>query len=196
MSVVDHFNIYRRILDDVLERVDTASLTLAHTMLIATIEKKMPTLVMGNGGSAAISDHLACDHGKGITYDTKFSNYVISLPSNVALLTAIANDIGYDSVFSFQINQMNFQDATVVGISASGSSPNVVNGFKAARQKQYKTIAMVGFDGGTVLKENLADCIIHVPSSNYGIVEDAHQIIMHTLSQTIRKNFCTGPIKL
>lgn len=196
MNVVEYFNIYRNILSDALEKVDQQALALAHTILQATIESKSPTLVMGNGGSAAISDHLACDHGKGITHDTMFKNYVISLPSNAALLTAIANDIGYEEVFSFQIKQMSFTDATVVSISSSGSSPNIINGLKAAREKQYKTIAMVGFDGGAVLRDCLADCIIHVPSTNYGVVEDCHQIVMHTLSQTIRMSHKTGPIKL
>lgn len=196
MNVNAHFNLYKSILADSLDRISLTSLTLAHTILEATIEKKMPTIVMGNGGSASISDHFGCDHGKGVTYDTDLNNYVISLPSNVALITAIANDIGYDQIFSFQLKQMAYADATVVGISASGSSPNIVNGLKVAREKQYKTIAMVGFDGGTIVKENLADCILYVPSTNYGVVEDCHQILMHTLAQTTRLKYKNGPIKL
>lgn len=196
MIIENYLKFYKDILVDALGNVSSTSLSLAYEMLFANVEKKLPTIVMGNGGSAAISDHFACDHGKGITYDTPFTNYVISLPSNVALLTAIANDIGYEEVFSFQIRQMNYVDAVVVGISSSGSSPNIVKGLQAARQKKYKTIAMVGFDGGEIKKGNLADCIIHVPLSNYGVVEDSHQIIMHVLAQSIRKNNCVGPIKL
>jgi phosphoheptose isomerase len=143
---------------------------------------------MGNGGSAAIADHLACDCGKGTSYDTHMSAVVHSLPSNVAMLTAIANDIGYEQVFAFQIQQLPPNKGLVIAISSSGNSPNIIAGLRAAMLRDIPTIAMVGFDGGKVCREILGEVIIHVPWHNYGIVEDAHQSIMHVLSQTIKIN--------
>ena len=185
-NAADFFVMYKNEIGLALDRVDPIALNVACQMILEHIHASNPIFSMGNGGSAALSDHLACDHGKGITYNTDFKNYVVSLPSNGSLITAIANDIGYDSIFSFQLEQQHTTKGLVIGISASGSSPNIVKGFEIAKTKGLNTIAMVGFDGGVVKKRSLADCIIHVPAFNYGIVEDCHQMIMHTLSQTIR----------
>jgi phosphoheptose isomerase len=185
-DAAEFFQLYKNEIGMALDRVDPIFLNVACRMILEHISAGNPIFSMGNGGSAAISDHLACDHGKCITYNTHMKNYVISLPSNGPLLTAIANDIGYEEVFAFQLQQQHSQKGLVIGISSSGSSPNIVRGFEAAKERGYNTIALVGFDGGKVKKQNLADCIIHVDAFNYGMVEDCHQMIMHTLSQTIR----------
>lgn len=145
-----------------------------------------PILVMGNGGSAAIAEHFVCDLWKGVKQDCKNYTNVINLGSNQALLTAVANDFGYEHVFSFQIESCHSRRAVAIAISSSGNSPNIIRGLRAANDKGYTTIALVGFDGGMVVKENLADHILHVNSNNYGIVEDLHSAIMHSLIQWIR----------
>lgn len=185
-NAADLFGMYKNQISMALDSVEPRLLNVAYEMIMNSINAGNPIFSMGNGGSAAISDHLACDHGKGVTFNTKLKNYVISLPSNGSLLTAIANDIGYDEVFSFQLQQQHATKGLVIGISSSGSSPNIVRGFEKARERGYTSIALVGFDGGKVREKMLADCIIHVKAFNYGIVEDCHQMIMHTLSQTIR----------
>lgn len=185
-NAADLFGMYKNQISLALDTVQPAALNVAYQMIMNSIQDDNPIFSMGNGGSAAISDHLACDHGKGVTCNTNFKNYVVSLPSNGALLTAIANDIGYDEVFAFQLQQQRARKGLVIGISSSGSSPNIVRGFEAAKEKGYSTIALVGFEGGKVKERSLAECIIHVKAFNYGVVEDCHQAIMHTLSQTIR----------
>lgn len=138
----------------------------------------------GNGGSAAISDHLVCDCVKGVACDTKFYPRIVSLNSNGPMITAIANDIGYEEVFSKQLEWAGMIDELLIVISSSGKSPNVVNALKTAKKIGMMSIAIVGFTGGPC--KDLADCCIHIPSNNYGVVEDASQAIMHYISQEIR----------
>lgn len=143
--------------------------------------------IMGNGGSAASADHWVCDYMKGINEDTKTFPAVkaISLVSNGPLVTAIANDIGYEHIFSRQLDyyRPNPEDV-ILAISASGNSSNIINGLYKARESGAKTIALTGFDGG--LASTIADISIIVPSHNYGVVEDIHMMILHSISQRIR----------
>lgn len=183
---------YQSMLNQALDSVDVEVLENVKDLLLAYGRNNREILTIGNGGSADISDHWSCDHTKGIQTDTVFNTSVRNLASNMGLVTAIANDIGYDEIFSKQIDWCNRDKVLVIATSSSGSSPNIVKGLLKAKEKQYDTIAFVGFDGGTVLKQQLADHIIHVNSDNYGIIEDSHQILMHVLAQYIRKNYWTG----
>lgn len=184
---------YQQMINDALNTVDELIVKRVNESLELCYERRYPVLVIGNGGSAAIGDHWSCDHMKGVREDTGRFADVRNLGSNMAVMTAISNDIGYDEVFARQIKWCSSDFALVVAISSSGSSPNIVKGLKQAREEEFATVALVGFDGGKVLKERLADHIIHVNANNYGVVEDCHQIIMHTLAQNIRKKKCKDP---
>ena len=140
----------------------------------------------GNGGSAAIANHLQCDHLKGVRTDTDLSPRVSSLSSNVELLTAIANDIGYNEVFTYQLQSQASPGDVLIVISSSGRSPNVVEALRWARQHDVRTIALTGFGGGDA--KNTAEVAIHVDCTNYGIVEDLHQSVMHVLAQYVRQS--------
>lgn len=143
--------------------------------------------LMGNGGSAAIADHWVCDYMKGINEDTKIfpTAKAISLASNGPLVTALANDLGYETIFTAQLEYYRCQeDDVVIAISASGNSKNVVNGLRRAKGLGATTIALTGFTGGDAAK--MADISVHVPCSNYGIVEDCHMMVLHAISQRIR----------
>lgn len=179
---------YKNMINEALDSVDERVLDRIKQSLILCMERSYPILTFGNGGSAAIAEHWSCDHTKGIRDDVRSFPNVTNLGSNMSLMTAIANDISYDEVFSKQIEYHSSEFATVIAISSSGSSPNIVKGLKQAREKDFATIAFVGFEGGTILKERLADHIIHVKSNNYGVVEDCHHILMHVLAQSIRKS--------
>lgn len=179
---------YQAMINAGLDSVDPVAVNHVRNVLFSAAENNWPILVMGNGGSAAIGDHWSCDYSKGISEDTNKRMNVRNLGSNMSIMTAIANDIGYDQVFSKQI-EWSDEAALVLAISSSGSSPNIVNGLRKAEEKELPTVALVGFDGGEVLKRGLADFIIHVKSNNYGVVEDCHQIIMHTIAQNIRSQY-------
>lgn len=184
---------YQAMINAGLDSVDSVALNHVRNVLFSAAENNWPILVMGNGGSAAIGDHWSCDFSKGISEDTNKRMNVRNLGSNMSIMTAIANDIGYDQVFSKQIEWCK-EEAMVLAISSSGSSPNIVNGLKKAEEREMPTIALVGFDGGEVLRRGLADFIIHVKSNNYGVVEDCHQIIMHTIAQNIRTQYKTKDV--
>lgn len=148
-------------------------------------------VVFGNGGSAAIADHFCCDFVKGVRTDTNLTPRCTSLASNGPLVSALANDINYNQVFSEQILYHN--PSLAIAVSSSGNSKNILNALQIARGSNIKTVALVGFDGGEVLKTNAADAIIHVKADNYGIVEDCHMMILHSLIQKIRREFAIYP---
>ena len=139
--------------------------------------------VAGNGGSAAIADHLLCDWVKGTFTPSQTPIHVHSLVSDTALLTACANDFGYDASFSRQIEMQAQPGDVLICISSSGNSANILAALRNASSMGLKTIALTGFDGGESAR--LADISLHVAVHNYGVVEDCHQILMHNIAQYI-----------
>jgi D-sedoheptulose 7-phosphate isomerase len=138
----------------------------------------------GNGGSAAIANHLVCDCMKGIRTNSTLHPRVHSLSATVETITAIGNDIGYEEIFAFQLASLGKSGDVLVAISSSGDSPNIVNALTKAREMNISTIAMTGFSGGRA--SVLAEIGLHVDANNYGIVEDVHQSLMHILAQYLR----------
>ena len=100
------------------------------------------------------------------------------------LLTAIANDLGYEHVFAYQLQSQAEPGDVLIAVSSSGRSPNIVHALTWARDHGLRTIAITGFDGGEA--RTLAEVAIHVECTNYGVVEDLHQAVMHALAQYIR----------
>lgn len=135
--------------------------------------------VAGNGGSAAIADHLTCDFCKGAGLT------VIDLTANRALLSALHNDLEDPSeVFSQQLEVHNIGAADlVILISASGYSANILEAARFARHRKVSVLGLTGFDGGEL--RWISQVSLHVPIQNYGVVEDAHQALMHILAQFI-----------
>jgi len=164
--------------------IDGTALTSAAELLGAAYERRATVYVCGNGGSAAIANHLVCDHLKGVQTDTETRPRVVSLSSNIETITAIANDISFDDVFVYQLRTMAEAGDVLVTISSSGDSENIVRACDWARGSDCAVIAMTGFAGGR--SAGLADVNLHVDSDNYGVVEDAHQSLMHILAQYLR----------
>lgn len=143
----------------------------------------------GNGGSAAIANHLQCDHLKGIRTSTTLVPRVVSLSSSVELLTAIANDMSYDDIFTYQLQSQARAGDVLIAVSSSGRSANIVRALRWASDHNVKTIALTGFDGGDA--REMADVNVHVDAANYGVIEDIHQAVMHALAQYIRQSQMT-----
>ncbi|HZL59505.1 MAG TPA: SIS domain-containing protein [Stellaceae bacterium] len=167
-----------------LASVDRAALDSAARLLIETVEKDGQIFACGNGGSAAISNHLHCDFAKGMSTHTNLRPRVQSLSTGVEIITAIANDIEYAEIFAFQLSRAARSGDALIAISSSGNSENVCRALRWARDNRVATIALTGFDGGTAM--TLADIGIHVAADNYGVSEDVHQSLMHVLAQFIR----------
>lgn len=145
----------------------------------------------GNGGSSAISEHFVCDFLKGAADSTTIQPIIYSLTSNTPTLTAIANDINYRDIFSFQLKKYASSEDILICISSSGNSENIIDCLSAAKELGIKTISFVGFDGGKA--HEVSDYSIHIDIRNYGIVEDIHQSLMHMLAQYIRLKNINDP---
>jgi D-sedoheptulose 7-phosphate isomerase len=145
----------------------------------------------GNGGSAAIANHLVCDCLKGVRSNTELKPRVQSLSATIELVTAIVNDIGVEEMFSFQLESLASNGDVLIAISSSGASPNIIRALKWAKANGMATIAMTGFTGGEAAK--LADISLHVAIDNYGVVEDLHQSFMHILAQYLRQAHLNDP---
>ena len=146
--------------------------------------------VAGNGGSAAISDHTVCDVTKGTHASGMPPFKSVSLASNGPMVTALANDIAYEDVFSKQLEFYLEPEDAVLLVSSSGNSPNVVKACEYANSRNVPTIAFTGFSGGK-LKE-LAQVSVWIPVDNYGMTEDLHQSLIHVITQYISKTRETG----
>lgn len=180
-----YFDDYAREFGTALASVDRAAVDRAATLIAAAHGRDGTIWCCGNGGSAAIANHLVCDHTKGIHADTGLRPRVQSLSANIAVVTAIANDISYADVFAYQLRLGARPGDILITISASGDSENIVRAATAAREAGLPVIAMTGFEGGRSAK--LADIHLHVAAQNYGVVEDAHQALMHVLAQYLRQ---------
>lgn len=148
-------------------------------LFLETYEAQGTIYVFGNGGSASTASHMANDFDKGISEYVEKKFRVVCLNDNVATLMSIANDIGYEEVFRFQLRNKLSPSDLVVGISGSGNSRNVLNAVEYARECGVKTVGFCGFGGGELRK--LADVSFYVKLDNMQIVEDMHLILNHLL---------------
>lgn len=164
--------------------IEREQINSAAIILKSAINRDATIFCCGNGGSAAIANHMVCDHQKGINTDTAYQPKVVSLSANVELLTAVSNDIGYADVFSYPLRIHARKGDVLLAISSSGNSENIVRVLSAASELGMTTISLTGFMGGRC--RSMADASIHVESHNYGVVEDVHQSCMHILAQYIR----------
>ena len=145
---------------------------------------KSNIFVCGNGGSAAIANHFECDHKNILSETKKINPRIISLCSNNPLITAISNDISYESVFSKQLEYLSNKNDALITISASGNSENIIQAIKYAKKKGILVVSLTGFSGGRSKK--LSDLNLHVNSKNYGVIENIHHAYMNIISQYIK----------
>ena len=183
-AIGDYAGAYFEKLKAAAASIDANKLEAARTLLNGVYEDGGELYVCGNGGSASISNHLACDHLKGAQTDTDLKPRVVSLASNMETITAIANDISFDDIFVYQLQTLGRPGDVLLTVSSSGDSENVVRAAQWAKDNGVKVISFTGFDGGRTAK--LADVNLHVDGDNYGVVEDIHQSLMHILAQFIR----------
>lgn len=170
-----------------LESIDLDKLQAAADAILYAISNRASIYTAGNGASASIAQHWACDYTKGCSRidDPKpFKPRVISLSANIPLMTAISNDISYDQVYAYQLERLANVGDVFISISSSGNSPSVVEACRVALKKGMTVIALTGFEGGETRK--LAHHAIHVDLPEYEATEDVHQAIMHMIAKYIR----------
>ena len=191
-SIADYCDAYLTRLAHAGASIDRARLARACTLLDAAFARGAWLFVCGNGGSAAIANHLLCDVAKGIQTDTAVLPRVMSLSANMEIVTAIANDIAFEDCFLYQLRTAARPGDVLMTISASGDSENIVRALDWAAANGLESIALTGFDGGRAAP--LATVNLHVDGDNYGVIEDTHQSIMHMLSQYLRQASMTDTL--
>ena len=184
-SISDYRNAYAAMLQKCLEDVDAVALEEVCERVVEAGRAGKRIYVIGNGGSAAIADHLCCDWTKGTHASGQDAIRTHSFAANVALYSAIANDYGFDKVFSTQVNFYGEPGDVLIAISSSGNSANILEAVEAAKTRGIFVIGMSGFTGGALAAR--CDAALYVPVDNYGIVEDVHQALMHIIAQFIAK---------
>lgn len=173
---------YLGYLSGLLAQLDAGAIADVIGELEQARQDQRTVFVVGNGGSAATASHMANDLSVGADpADGPPSFRVLALTDNVAALTAIANDAGYDNLFIYQLRIHYRPGDMLIAISASGSSPNVVEAARWVKKRGGRVVGLVGFDGGEL--KRLVDVVIHArtPKGEYGPVEDIHMIIDHLI---------------
>jgi phosphoheptose isomerase len=190
LDAASYFDAYAQETARAGRTIEPAALDHAAVILLEAYTRNAGVFSCGNGGSAAVANHMQCDHVKNVRATTDLFPRVVSLSTNVELLTAISNDMGYENVFVHQLQSQSRPGDVLIAISSSGRSPNIVRALQWAREHGLRTVALTGFDGGAARTD--AEVAIHVDCTNYGIIEDWHQAIMHTLAQYIRQSRMTA----
>jgi len=172
-------------LSQTIERLPFVDIDGVVDVLMDAYENARMIFLFGNGGSAALASHLACDLGKGTVNGSGKRFRVLSLTDNVPLMTAWANDVHYEDIFAQQLENYVRPRDVAFAISGSGNSPNVLKALRTARLAGATTIGLGGFEGGQMKK--LCDRCLVVPSDNMQMIEDLHLCISHALFTCVRR---------
>ncbi|MBX7148117.1 SIS domain-containing protein [bacterium] len=187
---------YFNYLKAVLDGMDIASMVALEAELETARNEGRTIFVAGNGGSAATATTMANDIGFDIIKKTGVDKpfKLFALTDNSSVITAIANDVGYENLFTSQLKIHYKPGDRLLVISASGNSPNVVNAVEWVKSHGGRVIGFLGFDGGKL--KNMCDVVIHAPTikGDYGPVEDAHLIMNHVLAHWFQCKLQKGKV--
>jgi D-sedoheptulose 7-phosphate isomerase len=175
---------YFELLSRTIEGLPFQQVDAVADVLAQAYETGHTIFTFGNGGSAALASHFACDLGKGTVDGSSKRLRVMALTDNVPLMTAWANDSNYENIFSEQLLNFAERDDVAFAISGSGNSANVLKAQTLAKQLGLTTVGLTGFAGGQV--RALCDACIVVPCDNMQIIEDLHLCVAHALFTCVR----------
>ena len=187
---------YISYLHDLLENIPINQVEKVINIFLEAREQGKKIFFVGNGGSAAASSHFTEDLSKGAFKEGEKPFKAISLTDNVAYITALGNDEGYEKCFVDQLKTLFDPGDIVLGISASGNSPNILEALKYANNNNGTTIGFVGFDGGEMKK--ICDHVVHIETlkGEYGPAEDIHLILVHLICTYLKYKIKTPTIKI
>jgi len=172
----------------VLSRLDADAINEALNLILEAREGRHRVYLFGNGGSSATASHFQNDFNKGVSEHLEKRFRFFCLNDNMATVMAVANDIGFDEVFRFQLTDLLEPGDIVIALSGSGNSRNVINAVEYAKSRGNKVIGLTGFDGGR-LKE-LSDVSLHAPIDSMQVTEDIHMIFDHLMMSVLYKRLC------
>ena len=168
-----------------LQQLDVEEINRALNLLREAFERESTVYIFGNGGSSATASHYQNDFNKGVSEHTEKKFNFLCLNDNVATLMAVANDIGFEEVFRFQLRGHLKPGDIVIAISGSGNSKNVLNAVEYAKECGNTVIGITGFGGGKL--RELADVSLHAPVNSMQITEDIHMVFDHLMMSVFYK---------
>ena len=179
--IENELNSHKQTVEDCIESIQSYIYT-GCILSIEVLSNGKKIILFGNGGSAADAQHIAAELTGRYKIERK-GLPAIALTTDTSALTAIANDYGYEEIFSRQVQALANEGDLIIGISTSGNSQNVINGFRAGRERGCKTIGLTGKDGGKINTE--VDLNIVIPSQNTPRIQEMHILIGHIIAQSI-----------
>ncbi|MDE2232131.1 MAG: SIS domain-containing protein [Candidatus Omnitrophica bacterium] len=188
---------YLQYLSDLFQRLDMDALEKFLKELEDARKSGKTVFIIGNGGSAGTASHMANDFGFGLRSHPQTPFKVMSLTDNVPVISALANDVGYEQIFLRQLQLYAKPGDKLIVITASGNSPNLLSASRWFKQYGGKVLGLLGFDGGQMLGLCDAAVVVKTPKGEYGPVEDIHMILDHLLyswlwSKERRQSMMTG----
>lgn len=173
---------------ETLNKLDVDQIDAAINLLVETMENGNTVFTFGNGGSSATASHFQNDFNKGVSEHIEKKFNLLCLNDNVATVMAVANDIGFEEIFRFQLRGHIKPGDVVLAISGSGNSKNVLNAVEYAREQGCRVIGLTGYSGGKL--RELADISLHVPINSMQITEDLHMTFDHLMMSVLYKRLC------
>ena len=173
---------------ETLNKLDVDQIDAAINLLVETMENGNTVFTFGNGGSSATASHFQNDFNKGVSEHIEKKFNLLCLNDNVATVMAVANDIGFEEIFRFQLRGHIKPGDVVLAISGSGNSKNVINAVEYAKEQGCRVIGLTGYSGGKL--RELADISLHVPINSMQITEDLHMTFDHLMMSVLYKRLC------
>ena len=151
-------------------------------LILNCLKNKNKILLIGNGGSAEMSAHIAAEFTGRYKIERK-ALPAIAMTTDLSAITAIANDYGFDAVFERQLEALGNENDVLIALSTSGNSQNIINAVKMAKKMNIKAIGLLGKDGGKL--KNVSDIEIIIPSENTPRIQEAHLAILHIICEIV-----------
>jgi len=167
--------------EKIIKSLNVDELNEAMNALLEAYNKEATIYVFGNGGSSATASHMMVDFNKGACSKVEKRFRFVCLNDNIPTLMAIGNDIGFENVFYYQLENKLTKNDVILAISGSGNSHNIIKAVEYAKQQGVKIIGMTGYDGGKL--DKLSDYHLHAPIDDMQITEDIHMSFDHMMMQ-------------
>ena len=188
MNYYNDIKNYINLEKEILDKIDVKAIDKAIQLIEVTYQEEHNIYVFGNGGSSATAMHYQNDFNKGLSETLQKKFNFVCLSNDVTILMAIANDIGFEEVFRYQLIGKLKEGDIVIAISGSGNSKNVINAITYAKEQGNQIIGLTGYDGGRLKTES--DISLHVPVNSMQITEDIHMIFDHLIMSILYKHLC------
>lgn len=179
IDFTDRIEAYYKKEIEIIEKLDKQKLNEALNLLLKHYENESTIYTIGNGGSSATASHFVCDFNKGVSGDLKKKFHFECLNDNIPSVMAIANDLSFDEIFSYQLKNRLKKGDLVLAISGSGNSHNIIKAVEYAKEVGADILALTGYDGGKL--KNYATVHLNVPVDDMQITEDLHMSFDHMM---------------